>query len=226
MYLSGVKAEIFGKIRETPTVVTVGDKKVANVIITYSDGYGEKSKLKNAECSFWQADAESITKYPAGHEIIVSGILSADGYINENNVPSVKIKINVRDWRSCQKLVKNETKTQAAQSTQQSAQQSASMLGKKSQPHPDQNEYLKKALEVKLTFGPYIGDKLGEVANKDIKYVYNMCYQLNGEWKKVFLTVYKHVYNLWKKQQVAVKGNTENCTINTPIVTSDDDLPF
>lgn len=230
MYISGVKAEILGTIREKPTIVMVGEKRVANVIVTYTEGYGDKSQLKNAECSFWQTDAGSIAKYPVGHTIVVSGILTTEGYVNENNVPSVKVKINVRDWRSCQKLVKTENEAQTVQKTEQAEPQPQN----KTQQIPPrkqlsaEDEFLIKSLDTILTFGPYNGMKVKEVIKKDIQYIYKMAQEATNEkWKKVFIVTYNHAYNCWQqKQKTTIQGNTAKGKPHMVTTTPDGDLPF
>lgn len=211
MYLSGIKAEIIGVIREKPTVVKAGENNVANVTVTFTEGYGEKSHLKNAECSFWQSDADSISKYPAGHTIIVSGILTTEAYLNENNEPSVKIKINVRDWRSCQKLSKSDNNmtqgSAASQRTNYKSNNDTSQTPPMKQ-FSEEDQYLIKALDAIITFGPYKAMKVKEVLRKDINYVYKTAQELkNAEWKKVFTVAYNYYVRCQEnKNKNIIKG--------------------
>lgn len=222
MYLSGIKSVIIGQIKEISTAV-VDNKNVSNVVVTFTEGYNDKRTLKNIECSFWNNDAVSIAKYPLEHPVMVEGILKAEGYVNDNNIASVKLKMSVTGWQSLKKIENN----QSSQQTEKNEPKPQQSIPPRKQ-LTDEDEFLKKALNAVLTFGEYRTMRIKEVLNKDYAYVYRMATECTNEtWRKVFCVAYNYFYKQHqKKETTTIKGN---CNANVPSNmenTPDGDLPF
>lgn len=222
MYLSGIKAVIVGKIKEISTAV-VDNKDVSNVIVTFTEGYNDKRTLKNIECSFWGNDALSITKYPLEHPVMIEGILKAEGYVNDKNIPSVKLNMSVTGWQSLKKIENNQS-TQQTEKTESKSQQSKPQRKQLT----EEEEFLKNSLNAVLTFGPYKTKRIKEVLEEDYAYIYRMATECTKEkWRKAFLVSYNHFYKQYqRKEATTIKGNyNRNIPYNMENV-PDEDLPF
>lgn len=226
MYLSGIKAVVIGQIKEISTAV-VDNKSVSNVIVTFTEGYNDKRILKNIECSFWNNDAESIKKYPLGHPVMIEGLLKTEGYVNDKNIASVKLKMSVTGWQSLKKI-ENKQSSQQTEKAESKPQQSIPARKQIT----EEDEFLKNSLNAVLTFGQYKTMRIKEVLDKDYAYVYRMATECTNEtWRKVFLVAYNYFYKQHqKKENATINGNSNvralsNAHYNAENV-PDEDLPF
>ena len=108
-------AIIQGYVGADPQIRTVGEKKVAEMSVATSRGYGDNKETDWHRVIFWEKSAEIIEKYVhRGSEVTVRGSIRYRNFINRRNEPQLVTEIIGSELSLCGK---SEVKAEAAKNS-------------------------------------------------------------------------------------------------------------
>lgn len=232
MYYSGIYGTILACVYENKPIQEIESRKVANVIVSFTEGYNDKAVTRYCECSFWNKDAETIKMYPKGHILEVFGIIEAVPFQKDGSL-GVSYKMSVQGWRSPMKPKSVAPDENNSRNDTTSAETSEKQSQAKAAPKRKMTAAERKlmdSLKTTLPTGKYAGKTINEILTIEPQYIYALATsEKEHKYKEACVLSYNFFYEQEQKKKAQKEAKADSNGLpadykyaNTP----DEDLPF